>query len=164
MNNFNNNAAIFFLDMCTKQVEHYTKVIDSCETMEQLNTANGWILDGFKKLHSVAENLPRRRRKLCLSAFEAAKSHVLNVNLSKGLDLFQKELGKITPECSESEMGDAIGSLFESLAGIFPGAVSCKVVVKRKKVAPEDPENEQPTEKEDPEKPNEETGEDLPKE
>lgn len=151
MNSLKNNASIFVLDMCTKQIEHYTKVIDSCETLEQLNAASGWILCGFKKLRSVVENLPRRRQKLCLSVFDAAKYYVFSVSQSKGLDLFRKEIEGVDPECSESEIGEKIGSALEGLAGAFPGTVCGKIVIKRKKAAEKDPVDEQPSGAEKPE-------------
>lgn len=126
--------------MCVKQIEHYTKVINSCETLEQLNAASGWILGGFKKMDAVAGNLNGARRKLCVSAIEATKSHVLGVNLSKGLSLFHKEIeGAFTPECSESEMNEKIGSIFEGLAEMFPGKVRCEVRISRKRSAAKDP-------------------------
>lgn len=149
MNRLKINVAIFVLDMCKMQVEHYTKVINSCETLEQLNTTSGWLLNGFKKLYSAIENLPRRRQKLCLSALDAAKYFVFSVSRSKGFELFWKETeGKITPECSESETGEKIGSIFEGLAEVFPGSVCCKVTVERRKAAAVDPAKEPPVPKE----------------
>ncbi|WP_418989263.1 hypothetical protein [Alistipes sp.] len=144
MNRLKNNAAIFALDMCTKQVEHYTKVIDSCETLEQLETASPWICKGFENLNKLVELLPRRRRELCLAAIKAASMHVLNVNLSKGVELLGAELDKISSsESSEAETGEKIGSIFKRLAGIFPGTI-CKVSVKRVRVDPEEPSAERP--------------------
>ena len=138
--------------MCVKQIEHYTKVINSCETLEQLNAASGWILGGFKKMDAVAGNLNGARRKLCVSAIEATQSHVLGVNLSKGLSLFQKVIEGIDPECSESEMGEKIGSLFEGLAGVFPGKVRCEVSISRKRSAAKDPVEGESSDAERPER------------
>lgn len=138
--------------MCTKQVEHYTKVINSCETLEQLNAASGWILCGFKKLRSIAESLPRRRQKICLPVLDAVKYYVLSVSQSKGLDLFRKEIEGIDPECSESEMGEKIGSLFEGLAGAFPGKVRCEVSISRKRSSAKDPVEGESSDAERPER------------
>lgn len=153
MNKFNNNAAIFFLDMCTKQVEHYTRVIDSCETMEQLNTATDWILDGFKSLRSVAENLPRRRRKLCLSAFEAVKLHVFNVNLSKCLDLLGKKIDKMIFD-RQPKFEQASEKTLEDLLEALKNSSAKGVIVKVERVQKTDPEapgDGQSADKEDPE-------------
>ena len=119
--------------MCVKQIEHYTKVINSCETLEQLNAASGWIL--------------------CVSAIEATKSYVLGVNLSKGLSLCHKEIeGAFTPECSESEMGEKIGSIFEGLAEMFPGKVRCEVRISRKRSPAKDPVEGESSDAESPER------------
>lgn len=139
--------------MCVKQIEHYTKVINSCETLEQLNAASGWILGGFKKMEAVAGNLNGARRKLCVSAIEATKSYVLGVNLSKGLSLCHKEIeGAFTPECSESEMGEKIGSIFEGLAEMFPGKVRCEVRISRKRSPAKDPVEGESSDAESPER------------
>lgn len=143
---------MYVLAMCTKQVDHYTNVINSCKTREQIQTVRPWIVDGFKALRSVAENLPRRRRKLCLSVVDATRELVLNVSLTKALDFFRKELEEaFTPECSESEMGEKIGSIFEGLAEMFPGKVRCEVFIQRKRAAQKDPVDEQPSGAEKPE-------------
>lgn len=143
---------MYVLAMCTKQVDHYTNVINSCKTREQIQTVQPWIVDGFKALRSVAENLPRRRRKLCLSVVDATRELVLNVSLTKALDFFRKELEEaFTPECSESEMGEKIGSIFEGLAEMFPGNVRCEVSIQRKRAAEKDPVDEQPSGAEKPE-------------
>lgn len=133
---------MYVLAMCTKQVDHYTSVINSCQTREQVQTIRPWIVDGFKSLRNIAENLPRRRRKLCLSVVDATREYVLNVSLSKSLGFFHKEIEEaFSPECSESDMGEKIGSIFEGLAEMFPGSICCKVTVERRKAAAEDPES-----------------------
>lgn len=140
---------MYVLDMCTKQVDHYTSVINSCRTREQVQAIRPWIVDGFKSLRQIAENLPRRRRKLCLLVVDATKAYVLNVGLAKSLDFFHKEIEEaFSPECSESEMGEKIGSIFEGLAEVFPGSVCCKVTVERRKAAAVDPAKEPPVPKE----------------
>lgn len=140
---------MYVLTMCTKQVDHYTNVINSCRTREQVQTVRPWIVDGFKGLRKIAENLPRRRRKLCLSVVDAMRGYVLNVGLAKSLDFFHKEIEEaFSPECSESEMGEKIGSIFEGLAEMSPGSVCCEVTVKRRKAAAEDPSKEPPAPKE----------------
>lgn len=158
MSSFASNTATYVLAMCAKQVDHYTNVINSCQTREQVQAIRPWIVDGFKSLHNIAENLPRRRRKLCLSVVDAAREYVLNVSLSKSLGFFHKEIEEaFSPECSESDMGEKIGSIFEGLAEMFPGSVCCKVTVERRKAAAEDPASGSPTQ--DPEavpKPNSE--------
>lgn len=145
--------------MSTKQVEYYTKVIGSCETMEQLSTATPWMCEGFKGLQAVAENLPRRWRKLLLPVLKATKGYILNVNHSKALKLLQTELEEFASrEHTESEMADKIGSLFEQMAGTFPNAVFGKVVVKRVKSDEEDSAAERPADSPDPAEPGENAG------
>lgn len=144
---------MYVLAMCTKQVDHYTSVINSCRTREQVQTVRPWIVDGFKSLREIAENLPRRRRKLCLSVVDATRDYVLNVGLAKSLDFFHKELEEaFSPECSEAEMGEKIGSLFEGLAGMFPGKVRCEVSISRKRSAAKDPVEGESSDAERPER------------
>lgn len=149
----NIKISTYVFDMCEKQVEHYTKVINSCETREQVQTVRPWIVDGFKGLRSIAENLPRRRRKLCLAVVDASRDFVLNMGLSKALDFFQKELKEaFDVGNSEAEMGEKIGSLFEGLAGMFPGKVRCEVSISRKRSAAKDPVEGESSDAERPER------------
>lgn len=142
----NIKISTYVFDMCAKHVEHYTNVINSCETRDQIQTVRPWVVDGFRGLRSIAENLPRRRRKLCLAVVDASRDFVLNVGLSKALDFFQKELKEaFDVGNSEAEMGEKVGSLFEGLAGMFPGKVRCEVFVQRKRSAEKDPADDQPS-------------------
>ena len=157
----NNKAAIYVIEMCTKMVDHYTKVINSCDTITQLEIANRWSSEGLKGLRELAEKLPRRRRKICLAALEIANSFICNVSLTKSMDItfqrFEKIMQRPFERASEKTLEDLLETLRKS------GARGVIVKVERK-TSDADPANEQPTEKEDPEKPNEETGEDPPKE
>lgn len=134
---------MYVLTMCTRQIDHYTSVINSCQTREQVQTIRPWIVDGFKSLRNIAENLPRRRRKLCLSVVDAAKAYVMNVSLSKSLAFLHKEIEEtFSPERFESALCEKVGSVLESLAGVSPGSVRCEIHVTRKKAAAEDPAND----------------------
>lgn len=148
----NNKAAIYVIEMCTKMADHYTKVINSCETIEQLEIANRWSSDGLDGLRSLAENLPRRRRKVCRAAIESTGSFICNVSLLKSMEITFQSFEKIMQrqpkfeQASEKTLEDLLEALKKSGAKVV-----CVKVEKIKKNDPEDPGDGQPTDKEDPE-------------
>lgn len=85
MNNpskLSSNAANLILVMTDKMVDHYEKVIRSCDTAEQLDATTKWANNGFERLIAASRCLPRRKRNLCLSMVCAGLSFIYGVSHS----------------------------------------------------------------------------------
>lgn len=112
-NSTSNKVTGYILGMCEKSMEHYTKVINSCENISQLSNVTNWIGENFENLERVAECLPRRRRKLCLAAIKACRDYILQINLSKGAELIQEQFAAIFSK--RKPTGGTFDSIFEMI-------------------------------------------------